>query len=210
MHNSYHSVDVKRTMLLSPSAGRGMWVGHGALALAILAALTGGCEMSRFSGSYDSQGSRLIDIATVAEFDQKVLRSSRPVLVDFYKESCPTCVLQEAVLDDLAAEYGSQVIFAKFKIREATMVGSAPEIMDRYNLFWVPTVILFLDGRETRRWTLNSTHAMLRKGLSQTLAASGPVPNTRSGTGLPGGVKCVEGQGCRIERPQQNSIPLVP
>ena len=94
-------------------------------------------------------------IPDVADFQGTVLQADRPVLVEFYKDNCPTCVIQEAVLQDLMPVYAGKVDFVRFKIREATMAGASPEIMERYKLFWVPTVVLFANGQEKQRWVFN-------------------------------------------------------
>jgi len=130
-----------------------------AVTCATLALLTGGC----------SQGT-IENIPTEAEFDRRVVDTAGPVLVDFYKDSCPTCVIQEGVLENLAKDYGDQVKFVRFKIREVTMAGAAPEIMKRYDLFWVPTVILFVDGQEKERWTLNHPAEAFRPALDKVTA----------------------------------------
>jgi thioredoxin 1 len=110
-------------------------------------------------------------LATAAEFDQQITTAKGPVLMDFYKNACPTCVVQEAVLEQLSEEYKGQVTFAKFKIREAYMVPSNPVIYKRYNLFWVPTVILFVDGKEKQRWVFNHSAEEFRPAINEALAA---------------------------------------
>lgn len=168
------------------------------LLLAGLAVIIGGC----------SAGQSLTHIETQADFDKTVMHSSQPVLMDFYKNGCPTCVVQEGVLDDLAKEYQGKVVFAKFKIREAYFVSPAPEIMDRYKLYWVPTVILFVDGKEKQRWTFNHSAGEIRPALdeatnkpmaqravltpAQLAAMKAPPP-------APGDA-CVEGKGCPINQ----------
>ncbi len=180
----------------------------GVIACAALALLAGGC-----SGG----GVKLTAIQDASDFDRQVVGARQPVLVDFYKNACPTCVVQEGVLEQLAQEYQGRVTFTKFKIREMTMAGTSPELMDRYKLFWVPTVILFVDGKETRRWVFNhgaedfrpALNAAAGKAAPQTSAdAVSPTPPT---AGQPAGAetaqgasdkfeRCIEGQGCPIIR----------
>ncbi|MFA6133749.1 MAG: thioredoxin family protein [Phycisphaerae bacterium] len=113
-------------------------------------------------------------VSETADFHRQIARSDRPVLVDFYKDNCPTCVIQEAELDQLQQEYGGRVTFIKFKIREATMESASPEVMDEYNLFWVPTVILFVKGQEKQRWVFNHLAAEFRDPLDLALAKTSP------------------------------------
>lgn len=179
------------------------------LLLAGLAVMVGGC----------SAGQSLTHLETQAEFDKTVMNSDKPVLMDFYKNGCPTCVVQEAVLDDLAKEYQGKVVFTKFKIREAYFVSSAPEIMDRYKLYWVPTVILFVNGKEKQRWTFNHSADEIRPALdeatnkpmaqravltpAQVAALKAPLPAPGDG--------CVEGKGCPINPAGQSvAVETIP
>lgn len=187
------------------------------LAALVLAMAAGGCQ---------TQG-KLADIPNQAEFDRQVVQSQRPVLVDFYKDHCPTCVIQEATLENICDEYQGKVTFVRFKIREATMASSAPEVMDKYNLFWVPTMILFVNGQEKQRWVFNHGEQELRDVLDKVVAGAPlPVqqpqtPQQPQTTATPGGttaaatgangtaaegegvMKCIPGKGCFIERKPQ-------
>lgn len=164
-------------------------------------------------------------VTETADFHKQIAQSDRPVLVDFYKNNCPTCVIQEAELDQLQQEYGGRVTFIKFKIREATMQSASPEIMDEYNLFWVPTVILFVKGQEKQRWVFNHSAAEFRGPLDLALAKMPPqvaagkpaqVPAGKTTPPAPAGSTQVlakkpvsppppgagcTGQGCPIYRP---------
>ena len=176
------------------AAGR-HWVGVAAtLMLAVLA----GCATG---------GGSLVDIRDEADFDARVVQAKGPVLVEFYKDGCPTCVLQEATMEELAPEYSGKVVFARFKIRHAYMASSAPKIMDRYELFWVPTMILFVDGKPVNRWVFNHGASELRGPLNEAISgrpkpakATKPLKPAVEGlspTGL-SAQKCVEGQGCPV------------
>lgn len=171
-----------------------------AIAVASVLVVSSGC----------STQNKLASLQSEQEFDQRVLRSDKPVLVDFYKNNCPTCVLQEAALEPLTDEYAGRVEFYRFKIREATMASAAPAIMDRYNLFWVPTVILFVDGKEHKRWTFNHGTGEFRKALDAVLAgkpaaqasdASVKELGNWSLTAPAAGDGCIGGKGCPIRRP---------
>ena len=144
------------------------------------------------------------------DFQEKVLQSSKPVLVEFYKDSCPTCVLQEAVMDKLTAEYEGRVAFTKFKITKLDFSTTSRELKDRYKLFWVPTVLLFVDGQEVKRWELNHLGDEFRTALDDVLAAptakrslatpAQPAKIQPAAWGAaPDPKKCIEGQGCQIE-----------
>lgn len=130
--------------------------------LVILAFVVGGCT-----------GPKYRDI-TAADFDQQVLRSERPVLVAFYKESCPTCGMSESTLNQLKEEYGDRVTFVRFLAMTAAFQKPAPAISQRYELEMFPTVLLFIDGQERYRWSMNYDIEDYRKGLDSLVPRSAP------------------------------------
>ena len=80
---------------------------------------------------------------TDATFDEDVLASDRPVVVDFWAPWCGPCRVIAPILDQLAAEHGSRVSFVKLNVDENPVAGA------RYHVLSIPTVILF-DGGEPR------------------------------------------------------------
>jgi thioredoxin 1 len=142
----------------------------GFLACTLLAAMAAGCdEAISADGAPSGPGASMIFVDGVQEFQQKVLQSNRPVLVEFFKASCPTCVLQEAWLDELAEEYQGRVVFARMRIRDAAMNPTCPEIMERYQLFWVPTEMLIVNGQEKQRWVFNHLKGEFREAINDAL-----------------------------------------
>ena len=82
---------------------------------------------------------------TDATFDEAVLRSDRPVVVDFWAPWCGPCHAVEPILRELEEEHGDRVAFAKLDIDQNIRTAS------RYDVLSIPTVILFAGGepRET-------------------------------------------------------------
>lgn len=76
-----------------------------------------------------------------SEFDEKVLKSSTPVLVDFWAEWCGPCRQIAPALDELAASYGGKVTIAKVNIDKN------PETPQKYGVRGIPTLILFKNGQ---------------------------------------------------------------
>lgn len=79
---------------------------------------------------------------TDATFDAEVLRSPKPVVVDFWAEWCVPCRKIDAVLDDLAAspELAGQVTFVKVD------TDNNPDITRKYQVMSVPTITVFKNG----------------------------------------------------------------
>jgi len=82
-----------------------------------------------------------IKVVTDAGFDQDVLKSSKPVLVDFWAEWCGPCRALTPVLEEVAASHGNSVTFAKINIDEN------PHAPSKYGVMSIPTLILFKNGQ---------------------------------------------------------------
>lgn len=80
-------------------------------------------------------------ILTAHSFEQEVLKSSRPVVVDFWAEWCGPCRVMGSVLEELVGEdIGERVIFAKVNVDDH------PDIASRYGIQSIPTLVMFKNG----------------------------------------------------------------
>lgn len=79
------------------------------------------------------------------DFDQKVLSSSTPVLVDFWAPWCGPCRMAEPVLEELSEEHKDKITFAKVNVDDN------PELSQKHGVMSIPTTILFKDGKEMGR-----------------------------------------------------------
>jgi len=111
-----------------------------------------------------------------AAFDAEVLQAKQPVIVDFYKDGCPTCWLVEGTMEQLRKEYGDRVKFFRFRAMTALFQAPAPRITGHYNINYYPTVILFINGQERTRWSLNYDINSYRAALDKALAKPGATP----------------------------------
>jgi len=91
-------------------------------------------------------GKNIIEI-TDGSFEQEVLQSSIPVLVDFWAPWCGPCRAIAPVIDELSAEYAGKLKVAKCNVDEN------PNTPARFGIRAIPTLILFKNGTVTEQIT---------------------------------------------------------
>jgi len=87
-----------------------------------------------------------LQIASVEEFEQYVLKADKPVLVDFYADWCGPCRQLAPTIEKLAEEYEGRAVVSKVN------VDRLPELAGRYGIQGIPAVVLFKDGKEVQRF----------------------------------------------------------
>ncbi len=73
-------------------------------------------------------------------FDSDVLKSAKPVLVDYWAEWCGPCRMIAPILDEVSSEYGERVKVAKLDVDDNHATSM------KYGIRGVPTLMLFKDG----------------------------------------------------------------
>lgn len=86
-----------------------------------------------------------------AEFQTQVLDASKetPILVDFWADWCPPCIVLSPVLERVVNGYGGTIRLAKVEVDE----GENMRLAGRYALRGFPTVILLVNGAEKGRFS---------------------------------------------------------
>jgi thioredoxin 1 len=79
--------------------------------------------------------------ATESNFNDEVLRSQTPVLVDFWAEWCGPCKMIGPVLDELAGEYGGKIKIAKVNIDDNQNLAA------QFRVTAIPTLLIFKNGQ---------------------------------------------------------------
>ncbi len=78
-------------------------------------------------------------------FEDDVVKSDVPVVVDFWAEWCGPCRVIAPIVEELSKEYDGKVRFAKVNVDEN------PDLAGRFGVQGIPTLIIFKDGKEAGR-----------------------------------------------------------
>jgi thioredoxin 1 len=99
-------------------------------------------------------------------FQQQVLKSDKPVIVDFWAEWCGPCKMMAPHFEALASEYAGRVAFAKVD------VDSNPMVAAQYGIRGIPTLLLFMGGKEVDRIVGAVPRDRIKNHIDTALAAT--------------------------------------
>ncbi|MBD3279917.1 thioredoxin [Candidatus Dojkabacteria bacterium] len=85
-------------------------------------------------------------VLTDDKFQEEVLDSSKPVLVDFWAEWCMPCQMLTPIIEELSDEMGDKVSIGKLNVDENR------ETAAKYQVMSIPTVALFKDGQIVKQF----------------------------------------------------------
>ena len=96
-------------------------------------------------------------------FEEKVLKSSLPVLIDFYSDSCVPCKKMSPVIGAIADEQTEKLNVYKVNTNFDS------ELAEKYSVMSVPTIVLFKDGEEIARKSGAEKKVVLEEWITQSL-----------------------------------------
>jgi thioredoxin 1 len=100
---------------------------------------------------------------TDANWDEQVIHSAQPVLVDFWAPWCGPCRMIGPSIDELAGEYAGRAKVVKVNVDEN------PEVSARYNVRSIPTLLIFVNGQVVEQQTGAVPKPVLAKLLESQL-----------------------------------------
>ena len=101
---------------------------------------------------------------TDATFDEEIIKSDSPVLVDFWADWCGPCKMIAPVIEELAEEFDGRLKFAKMD------VDSNPQTPSSYGIRGIPTMIVFKDGQPVDQVVGALPKSALKERLEQAMA----------------------------------------
>lgn len=97
-------------------------------------------------------------------FESEVLKSDRPVLVDFWAPWCGPCQMMGPILDQLEKDLAEKIKVAKVNIDENQ------DLANQYGIMSIPALFLFKDGKVVKQWLGLQNGDNLKEEINQALS----------------------------------------
>jgi thioredoxin 1 len=98
---------------------------------------------------------------TDADFEIEVLKSDKPVLVDFWAEWCGPCRMVAPILEEISKEHGDKIDIVKMNIDEN------PQVPQKYGIMQIPTMNVYQDGEVVKQIMGAKPKAALLRDLAE-------------------------------------------
>ena len=102
-------------------------------------------------------------IVNDSNFDEIVLKSGQPVMIDFWAEWCAPCRAIAPFVEQIASEYEGKAIVAKVDIEQS------PDTANKYGIRNIPTLLFFKDGELVNKQVGMTSKAVLANMLNALL-----------------------------------------
>ncbi len=102
---------------------------------------------------------------TEQNFDQEVLQSKTPVMVDFWAPWCTPCRIVSPIVEDLAKEYEGKVKVGKMNVDEN------PNAFSKYSVMSILTIMIFKDGKPIKTMIGAQGKESFKKGIEEVLSS---------------------------------------
>jgi thioredoxin 1 len=106
----------------------------------------------------------MADVAfTDQNFEEEVVKSSTPVLVDFWAEWCMPCRIVSPIVEELANEYKDKLKVGKLNVDENSKIATS------YSVMSIPSLLIFKDGKVVKTMIGAQSKESFKKGIDEAL-----------------------------------------